>query len=322
MNQPTAWQAISTRAVPAPQMLDYWQDATNRLFPPTISRRSDARGFYGEVAWMQVGRVTVADIVSTDLEVARSANEIRHIDEDCFEVNIQIAGESAFTQDGRETVNGPRSLVLYNSRKPYTMRFDGPYRQMSLKLPRAALHERLPDVDALTARCFSLDAAPGRFIYDLLRGLRDEVAPLGDLVATRLEGHILDLLTTALLGGVPYPGISATAGRLAGRQRVMSFIRAHLDDADLTPQSVAEANHMSRRHLYDLFSGEEMSVSEWIQEQRLLRIRDALADPLQRPWSIGAIALRHGFRNLAHFSRVFHARFGRSPRDYRRSCGH
>jgi AraC-like DNA-binding protein len=322
MTQPTAWQAVSTRSVPAPQMLDYWQDATNRLFPPTVSRRPDARGFYGEVAWMQVGRVTVADIVSTKLEVARSANEIRHIDEDCYEVNIQIAGESAFAQDGREIVSGPRSLVLYDSRKPYAMRFEGPYRQMSLKLPRALLHERLADVDALTARRFPLDAAPGRFIYDLLRGLRDEVAPLGEAVAMRLETHILDLLATALIGGAPQPAISARAGALAERQRVMTYIRAHLGDPGLTPQTVAEANHISRRHLYDLFSGEELSVAEWIQEQRLLRIRAALADPLQRPWSIGAIALRHGFRNLSHFSRSFHARFGRSPRDYRQACTH
>jgi AraC-like DNA-binding protein len=76
------------------------------------------------------------------------------------------------------------------------------------------------------------------------------------------------------------------------------------------------------RYLYELFEGEDVAVSRWIQQQRLARIRRDLADPLQRALPINTIAFRTGFKDLSHFSRVFHRQFGVSPRDFRRSVSH
>jgi AraC-like DNA-binding protein len=43
----------------------------------------------------------------------------------------------------------------------------------------------------------------------------------------------------------------------------------------------------------------------------------ALGDPARAHWTLGTIALKHGFNAAAHFSRSFRARFGLIPRDYR-----
>jgi len=265
--------------------------------------------------------VMLTDIRSTNLEVTRSEREIRGSDDRWFEVNIQVEGEGTFIQEGRDVVTRPRSLVLYDSRKPYEMRFAGPYRQMSLKVLRSALCERLPNAGALVARPVVADTMPGRFLYDLAHGLCSAPEAVSAPVAARLEVHLLDLLATALLGAA-----ETVAPRSFSRQpqvdRVKAYILAHLSEPDLSPRQVATAQRISLRHLYDLFEAEDLAVSRWIQQQRLLRVRRDLADALQCALPISTVALRAGFKDLSHFSRVFHRQFGVSPRDFRRSILH
>ena len=133
-----SWQELHTDAVAASDRLDYWCDATNNLFPPTRLSRANATGFYGQVSWLRIGELTVADIRSTSLDVIRTEKEIGASDDRWFELTIQIDGECAFSHDGRDLVTAPRTMVLYDSRKPYQMRFDGPYRQMTSSSTRPA----------------------------------------------------------------------------------------------------------------------------------------------------------------------------------------
>lgn len=314
------WRDLSTDAVAAADRLDYWREATNSLFPPTRLRRSGAEGFYGRVAWLGIGDVTLADIVSTSVEVHRTERDIGAGDDRWYEMTIQVEGDCAFTQDGRDLVTTPRSMVLYDSRRPYAMRFGGPYRQISLKVPRAALRERVPGVDALVARLIRADTLPGRFLHDLAAALCDRPGDLAPGLAPRLESHVLELTATALLGLSGDDDRSASGHAL--RDRVRAGILARLDDPDLGPRQIAEANDISLRRLYELFGDEEESVAGFVQTQRLERIRRELADPLMRGLPIATIALRRGFKDVSHFSRAFRRRYGVSPREWRAGQAH
>lgn len=310
-----SWQELHTDAVAASDRLDYWCDATNNLFPPTRLSRASATGFYGQVSWLTIGELTVADIRSTKLDVIRTEREIGASDDRWFELTIQLDGECAFSHDGRDLVTAPRSMVLYDSRKPYRMRFDGPYRQISLKVPRDALRERVPTVDRLVAHELSADGLAGRFIFDFVAGLCLQPIEVPAALAGRLENHIVELMATALLGAdVQAP---LTASGLALIDRIKAHILSRLDDPDLAPRDIATAQNISLRRLYELFEAEGQQVARWIQCQRLDRIRRELADPLQRGLPINTIALSRGFKEFSHFSRAFRRQYGISPRDYR-----
>ncbi|MEN6543895.1 helix-turn-helix domain-containing protein [Parvibaculum sp.] len=317
---PGGWQNLCTETVPPRDRLAYWHEATNRLFPPTRLSRPSHEGFYGRVSWLEFGEVTLANIVSTSLDVTRSEREITSDDDRWYEINVQIEGTSAFRQDGREVAAGPRSLVLYDSRRPYEMRFKGPYRQLSLKLPRETLRDRVPNIDALIARNISADGIPGRFFYDFAAALCDAPEGIPGFIASRLEQHTLDLLATALLG--VGTDASATVNRLSQLDRIKAHILERLDQPTLTPRSIAEAHQISLRHLYELFEAEDEQVARWIQTHRLDRIRRDLADPLKRGWPINTIALSCGFKDFSHFSRRFRRQYGVSPREYRNRLSH
>jgi AraC-like DNA-binding protein len=58
-------------------------------------------------------------------------------------------------------------------------------------------------------------------------------------------------------------------------------------------------------------------VSEWIRRARLERCRRDLADPALAGETILALATRWGMPDGAHFSRLFRAAHGMSPREFR-----
>ncbi|MCX5515471.1 hypothetical protein C3941_18115 [Kaistia algarum] len=310
------WRELSTDAVPARERLDYWLQATNSLFPPTRLSRNSFEGFYGRVGSLQLGEVTLADIVSTSLEVSRTEAEIRASDDRWYELTIQIEGECAFAfeQDGRDLVTRPHSMVLYDSRRPYRMRLSGPYRQIALKVPRAALRERVPSVDRLIAQPIDATRIPGRFIVDLAAGLCDRPGEIQPALAGRLETHLLELLATALIGADPE---TMSANSLAQVERIKAHVLARLDDAALSPRSVAAELGISLRRLYELFEAEDQPLARFIQAQRLDRIRRTLADPLKRGLPIATIAFDCGFKDFSHFSRAFRKQFGIAPGQYR-----
>ena len=66
-----------------------------------------------------------------------------------------------------------------------------------------------------------------------------------------------------------------------------------------------------------LFHTAGITVGSFIRQRRLERCRADLSDPLRAGERITEIALRWGFNDMPHFSRVFRATFGATPSDFR-----
>ncbi|WP_375453327.1 helix-turn-helix domain-containing protein [uncultured Methylobacterium sp.] len=158
-----------------------------------------------------------------------------------------------------------------------------PVRNRLLAARITALYRRLPrtsvsEVPALTAELLAF-----------LRRLLDR-SPAADV----LHGAELD------------------AGLFALAERV---VLADLGAPGLSPQRIADALRVSRATLYRVFAPLG-GVMHYVQEQRLLTVRDALTDPLEAR-TLTRLAAAHGFGSLSLLSRNFRARFGTSPRTWR-----
>jgi AraC-like DNA-binding protein len=91
--------------------------------------------------------------------------------------------------------------------------------------------------------------------------------------------------------------------------------RAH----DLTLDIVARACKITPRYVHHLFAERGETAGNYLMRRRLELCAQALSSPTQRHLSVTAIAFDHGFNSQTHFSRVFRAKFGATPRDYRRA---
>ena len=110
---------------------------------------------------------------------------------------------------------------------------------------------------------------------------------------------------------------SGTAAQAALLHRLCQTIERRLDDPDLTPARVAQAEGISERYLQKLFEGTGDSFRQYLRERRLQRTAADLANPAEASLPVSEIAFRCGFGDAAHFSRAFRERFGMSPRDFR-----
>jgi AraC-like DNA-binding protein len=150
-------------------------------------------------------------------------------------------------------------------------------------------------------------------------GLADQLALQPDgATATdpRLGSAVVDLFSAALHARLDKRLPQRTRDQ-AILHHVHQFIETHLSDPDLSPASVAAAHHISRRYLYKILAREDLTVGRLIQQLRLERCRNDLADPGKSSAPVSAIAARWGLTHAGHFSRLFRAAYGVTPTEYR-----
>src|ERR1700682_4759985 len=137
-----------------------------------------------------------------------------------------------------------------------------------------------------------------------------EWAAVAQSLADLLPTFVRQLMASATDAG-------GTATQAAILHRLCQTIERKLDDPDLTPGRVAEAEGISERYLQKLFEGSGSSFTHYLRERRLQRTSAELSNPAEAHHSISEIAYRNGFNDSAHFSRAFRHRFGLSPREFR-----
>lgn len=98
-------------------------------------------------------------------------------------------------------------------------------------------------------------------------------------------------------------------------ESMVSFINAHIDDADLSPDRLAESASLSLRNLYRRFKELELpSPSDFIKQQRITYAAKLLVTTNE---TVQEIIYSSGFSNRSHFYKEFDKRFGMTPKDYR-----
>lgn len=219
---------------------------------------------------------------------------------------------------GQERHLNPLGLAVLR-RAQWSGRFRAPMgmRLAQISVDRDLLQVQEHDLAALEA--IPIRPAEPMIRYLLVPLLREIVSDSDALYrSTAAELSALWSATlTVLIGGRDGQRLDPELVAPARRRAAEEHIRANLDDAGLTPDSVGRAVGISRRRVYELFAREGVGVAEYIRAARLDRVRQTLADPDSQTRSIGAIAAGAGFPNQAHFSRLFRQTYGETARDYR-----
>jgi AraC family transcriptional regulator, positive regulator of tynA and feaB len=98
-------------------------------------------------------------------------------------------------------------------------------------------------------------------------------------------------------------------------QQALQFIEQALENAALDPSMIAQRHGCSVRALHAVFAEHGGTVAGTIRQRRLERCKACLfEEPTER---ISEVALRWGFGDAAHFSRLFRATYGTTPREFR-----
>ena len=118
--------------------------------------------------------------------------------------------------------------------------------------------------------------------------------------AAHIVGYILEVLID----------INQRASQNPHIQKAIDYIDNHVSEP-ITLSQIATHLHLSREYVAGLFKKETgMTVSQYVNEQKLMRACDLLRDT---PQNLTEIALSLGYSDYSYFSYIFKKRFGVSP---------
>jgi AraC-like DNA-binding protein len=310
-------ETFSTVGLDARRKLEYWNDTICDTFTPNVSDPIDPRNFTGRVTRTKVGEFRVAEVYSDPQHVWHSRAQVARSRTAMFFLHMQLEGESMNRQDGREAHLLPGDFTLCDTTRPYEILFDQPNRMFVLGIPDSVMRRHLACPESLVAIPMSGEVGLSGLLSQFLRGFwRQCHEDIDPVVAPKLTRAILDLTASAYTA-VPNAPTDRSSLATAHRIRIVNYIEAHLGDPDLTPMKVAQACKMTPRYLHHLFSQESETVARYILRRRLEECSRALTLPAQRGRTVTSIAFDYGFNSPTHFGRVFRARYGVTPRDYR-----
>ncbi|MEV5887003.1 helix-turn-helix domain-containing protein [Streptomyces sp. NPDC052020] len=313
---------FSTEVVSAPERFALWEEATEQSHMRNRLYSNDRDNFRARMRGLDLGAVQVSALAYPHLEVVRTAKLVRQSDPEAYQINYLLGGQGLVSMGGRDTTLGTGDFVVVDSSRPFRGAVHADpdsWSHITVQFPRRLLPLPEKTVQGLLAAPISGRRGMGgvfaRWLSDL-NARADELAP-ADIPT--LASVTLDLLASVLARCLEAEEVlSPEARRNALRAQISAFVEQHLADPAMTPQVIADAHHISLRHLQQLLAENDTSPAAWIRHRRLERCRLDLANPRLNARPIQAIAARWGFSNPTHFSRLFRTAYGVPPQDYRK----
>jgi AraC-like DNA-binding protein len=306
--------------VDARDRLSYWVEAVCDTYVQLDCETPQRdRSFRGTIEANQLATLGLSRVTSSPQWVRRTPAKIARATEDYFLVSIQTAGHGKIVQDGRVATLAPGDFALYDSTRPYELIFDEPFQQHVLQLPGAVLRGRLRDTEALTARKVCGDRGAGHLMIGMINTLAADIDTLEAGSVAAIAESVENILVAGLcsLPGAADPVVSQLTA--FHRDQIKAYVLQHLRDPQLSVNAIAAHLRLSPSTVYRAFAGEPCSLQTWIWNQRLDGAKREICDPALGNRTITEIAFGWGFNDAAHFSRIFRARFGCSPRELRAS---
>jgi AraC-like DNA-binding protein len=295
-----------------------WSGLINGLFGRAEVTVGDAMEFSGSITHSRLGSLELADVVSSREVSQRTARHIGHDNRDGF-ILVNVVRGTVRLRQGTHDIEMPAgSFTLYASGRPSLWMHDERTEIRNVAIPAAMLCGRFRNVDRVLCRPSSNHAALWRLTSDFLMSVAGQIRSLPEHAAHGVAGQLFELVALALEaheGDVPLDTVSVHA---AVRRQCDAFIRSHLAEATLEPETIAVAIGISVRSLHRIFRESGETVGDVIREARLSACHSMLSDPGKARLSIAEIAYRAGFRSQAHFANAFKKRYGFAAGEWRR----
>jgi AraC-like DNA-binding protein len=295
-----------------------YRNAIAKSFVPLRITPAHEFPFFADIRTAGAGDVVFTEISSTAQTVERTPSMIARGGISYYKVSLLLSGTSTLVQDGRELVMREGALSVYDTSRPYSVLFDGEFRNLIMMFPKESLSSVLPQLDQLSAAPLSAMHPLAPILSAFISSFPQQFSSLAGAARMKLADTSLDLAKDLFSGILGFQSEQVDT-RQALLSKIWKYIEVNLASRELTPNSIAAAHYISTRYLHTLFNETGTTVAALIKELRLERCYADLVDPLHAAHGVAAIGARWGFLDAAHFSRTFRAAHGLSPTEFRHS---
>lgn len=299
----------SSHSLPPREAVRTWQDWASKALTPMHIECADEGRFAARWTSSVMGPLSFLTLEATPQRVV-------HPNGTCKEPSFQLV---FCTQSSMMTRIGPRrfcvnpgEFVLLDNTRPYEVSMDDAHKVIDIVMPVAWLDRWLPDPFQFAGRPFSASSKwglpLGTFLSTIAYELHEAALP---------RAILADQIAALLALAVGYQRSPKTRHKASLTRRVLHLIEERYGDAEFVPEEAAKTLGISKRYLHALLAENEMTFMGALNAARVARARELLADPRFSQLQIAEISWRCGFLDPSYFARVFRARIGVGPREWR-----
>lgn len=292
-----------------------WRDWMASLFDGLESDLYGDTGFDGHLHSAWAGDVVLTQLEANRHRVIRRPRAARASAQRYLKIVAPWHGQAVVQQHGRQALVQPGGWAIYDTSGSYEVANPQRIRHLIVMVPTHLLTQRGLHLPTLMGRTVGGAAGISRVALDAMRSTYQELPSMTAEAAAgagRMIGELVCLSLQELAGHAPAPALQA-----AFKDRIHAYIAQHLRDPQLSIERMAQALNCSKRHLHNAFANADTTLAEYILQRRLQACMDEMRQPESRHRTISEIAFGWGFSSSAHFSRVFRARVGVSPTEFR-----
>lgn len=294
---------------------DYWREAISQIFVP-LQCEFEAHDRSGTLSSRALSKLNIAKVTCCPQKVMRTQGTLDHHDTDSILMSFIRQGQTAIHQGYKHTLLKQGEFGLYDTQRPYDLHMFGASEQIVVQLPRQLIHERLGNLDQITASSFGLNHPLGTFAHNFL----DNLLALPD----ELPEKYMDTLSSqaiSLILGIISDESRTQSYRPDTKQGLLTQIQYYLQqeysDPELSNNQVAKKFGISTRYLSMLFQLQNTTFGRFLLEQRLDACASALSNPNNLTKQVSEIAWNAGFTDMSYFSREFKKQYDMAPRQFR-----
>lgn len=281
----------------------------------------DQHNFDAELRIGRLGPIKLARLAIENCAVERRQNHILRNAPRIYNFLLQAEGRSTFFHCGKEAELEAGDFVLCDTNLPHYWRTDSSSVTVMVRMPGDVLRAYLPTPErycgSRLGRATGLTGPVSTMIHELSEGVCTTISPIYE---DRVARHLLEMISLSYAMGLApeREGEGASAIAWQRRKGVIEFIEANLRDSNLSPAMISDGLRVSPRYLRTVFAAGGEKMSAYIRRRRLEECARQMCMTSWKAHTLTEIAFSWGFNSAPHFTRIFHDKYGVSPREYRK----
>ena len=296
------------------QAVDAWQQWMSTLY----GLESDVYGdqhFSARLGTFELGPVGMTRIEASRHRVRRTSDGMERHSTDFLKIVAPWRGVAHVCQNGKEARARSGQWLIYDTTQEYEVLNPEWSEHLIITLPKSRFEDHGRAIDTLMGCYVGGSEGVSRIALDMMRGTFAECRAMGQSVAVHVTDSLVQLIQLSLLDACGRAASLSASELLLGR--IKAYVRQHLRDPALSVDAVAVALNCSKRHLYNAFANEALSISQHIWAERVALFQRELISPVNRHCTLTELALASGFASGAHLSRLFKQHTGQTPAQFR-----